>query len=111
MSAQLIAVNLAGPLPVVATFQAPMDGPTAFLFSGSAWSQSSNMLIGVQVLLDGVVIGTSQLFSNGTGEHRALPAQVMVADLQPGEHKIVFQALNGATITDSNDSFSLALLM
>jgi hypothetical protein len=111
MSAMIIAANATGPLPVLATFDAPMDGAVTFLFSGTAWSTNANQLIGVQVLLDGVVIGFSQLYSNSTSEHKALPAQVMVANLQPGKHKIVFQAMNGNTVTDSNDNFSLALLM
>ena len=111
MAAKLIATNVTGPLPVTVTFDAPMDGPTTFLFSGTAWSQTANVPIGVQVLLDGSVIGTSKLYSNSTGEHKTLPAQVMVTDLEPGQHKIVFQALNGNTITDANDNFSLALLM
>lgn len=111
MSAMIIAANLAGPLPLAVTFNAPMDGPTTFLFSGTAWSSQANVLIGVQVVLDGAVIGTSQLYSNSTGEHKTLPVQVLIANLTPGQHKVVFQALNGATVTDLNDNFSLSLLM
>ena len=111
MSATIIASNIAGPLPIAVTFQAPLDGPATFQFSGTAWSTTANVLIGVQVLLDGVVIGTAQLYSNSTSEHKTLPTQVMDAVLQSGQHKIVFQALNANTITDGNDNFSLALLM
>lgn len=111
MSAMIIAANANGPLPVLATFDAPMDGPTTFVFSGTAWSQSANVPIGVEVLLDGVVIGFSQLYSNSTAEHKTLPTQVMVADLEPGKHKIVLRALNANTVTDANDNFSVALLM
>lgn len=111
MSAMIIAANVTGPLPVTVSFDAPMDGPTTFLFSGTAWSTNQNVLIGVQVLLDDAVIGTSQLYSNSTGEHKTLPAQVMVTDLEPGRHKITFQALNANTVSDKNDNFSLALMM
>ena len=111
MAAKLIAVNVPGPLPVTLTFDAPLDGPCTFLFSGTAWSSRANELIGVEVLLDDAVIGTSQLFSNSTNEHKALPSQVMDSNLKMGRRKIVFQALGSNTVTDANDNFSLALMM
>ena len=111
MSSVPIAINVAGPLPVSTSFQAPVDGPTTFVFSGTAWSQATNVPIGVQVLLDGVLIGTATLFSNTTGEHRTLPTQVMLTKLSFGTHKVTFQAMNGSTITDANDNFSLSILL
>ena len=110
MSALIIAANVTGPLPVSVTFQAPLDGPATFLFSGTAWTTNVNVLIGVQVLLDGNVIGTAKMFSNAASEHRTLPTQVMNANLEQGVHKITFQALVG-TVTDANDFFSLSLLI
>jgi hypothetical protein len=110
MTALIIANNLPGPLPITVNFKAPLDGPATFVFSGTAWARVDNVPIAVQVLLDGVVIGTAQLYSNGASEHRTLPTQIMETDLDPGLRTITIQAVDSHTATDSNDNFSVSLL-
>lgn len=106
-----IAGNVAGPLPLNIPFTAPLDGPVTLMFSGTAWSQTANVMIGVNILLDGNLIGTSQLFSNLVAEHKTLPAQLITADLGEGQHTLRIVALNSNTATDFNDNFSVWLLV
>jgi hypothetical protein len=58
-------INEAGPLPVKAQFNAPVDGPALFAVTGTAWSSSEDVLLQMNVQLDGTQIGTAQIFSNG----------------------------------------------
>ena len=106
----VIANNLQGPLPLTIPFTAPIDGPVTLAFSATAWSQTTNTIIGVAVWLDSVLLGTTFIYSNGTGEHRTLPTQFFMPTLMDGPHKITLQAANGATVTDSNDFFSLWII-
>ena len=59
-----------GPLTINATFTAPTDRPACFVVSGSVWSASANQTIGFSVELDGVPIGSAQIFSNAASTHR-----------------------------------------
>jgi hypothetical protein len=106
----VIANNQTGALPVNIKFQAPMDGPVTIAFSGSAWSQANGTVIGVDVLLDGNLLGTALLYSNQGQEHRALPTQFFVTQLSDGTHSITLNPTNSNTITDVNDFFSVWII-
>jgi len=106
----VIANNLTGPLPLDIPFNPPLDGPVTIAFSGSAWASVSNTLIGVDVLLDGALLGTALLYSNQTQEHRTLPTQFFASKLSDGAHTITLRATNANTTSDANDFYSLWII-
>ena len=103
-------IDQPGPLPAKVTFDAPVDGPVVFVVTGSAYSTDTNVPIGFSVSLDGTVIGTASLYSNGNETHRAFPTLFLAIDLAEGNHTCSIQAANGNTVTDSNDPFAVQIL-
>jgi len=61
-----------GPLPIKVNFNAPSDAPSCLVLSGSVWSATAGQVIGVQLELDGKVIGSAAICSNGASTHRAV---------------------------------------
>ncbi|MEO8672600.1 MAG: hypothetical protein ABI411_14875 [Tahibacter sp.] len=107
----VIASNVPGPLPLTLPFNSPLDGPVTFAFSSTAWSNTTpGTTIGVDILLDSVLIGTTVMSSNNPGEHRTLPTQIVGTKITDGPHKITVQAHNANTITDQNDYFSVWII-
>jgi hypothetical protein len=98
-----------GPLPISTSFNAPSDGPACFVLSGSVWSGTANQTIGVTLELDGVVIGSASIFSNGTSTHRAVVPSYIPITLKFGTHKLVIVASNTSTASDLNDRFDVGL--
>lgn len=99
-----------GGLPVSASFSAPLDGPACLVLSGSVWSGTVNQTIGVQLELDGAVIGSALIFSNGTSTHRAVVPSYIPVKLTFGTHKVTLTAATAATTSDLNDLFDLVLI-
>ena len=99
-----------GPLPVTAQFQSPSDGPATLMVTGSVWSGNTNVTIGIQVVLDGQVVGTASIFSNGASTHRSVVPSYIPVELSIGLHKLVLAPLNSVTVSDGNDYFDVALL-
>ena len=98
-----------GPLPIQTSFKAPSDGPTCLVLSGSVWSARANQMIGIQLQLDGKVIGSAEIFSNGASTHRAVVPSYMPVTLAFGQHTLSLVALNSATTSDFNDFFNVTL--
>ena len=99
-----------GGLPISANFSAPSDGPSCILLSGSVWSRTANQMIGVGLELDGKVIGSASIFSNGASTHRAVVPSYIPVTLSFGSHKLTLVPLNSATTSDGNDLFDVVLL-
>ncbi len=98
-----------GPLPIQASFKAPSDGPVYLVLSGSVWSASANQMIGVQLELDGNVIGSASIYSNGASTHRAVVPTYVNVTLPFGQHTITLVPLNSSTTSDANDFFDVIL--
>src|SRR5437879_2168258 len=98
-----------GPLPLHTTFKSPSDGPTCLVLTGSVWSQTPNQLIGIQLQVDGKVVGTAEIFSNGVATHRAVVPSYMPVTLSIGPHTITVLPLNSSTTSDYNDFFDVIL--
>ena len=105
MAIQVI-LNQAGPLPITAAFNAPGDSPMYIEVQGSVWTTTANQMIGIDIALDGQVIGTATIFSNTASTHRTVvPAYVQVK-LTQGQHKLTLSAKSGSTTTsDFNDNY------
>ena len=103
-----VIISQAGPLPLAGTFNAPGDEPMYLEVNGSVWSQSANEMLGIQVSLDGQVIGEAQIFSNGASTHRAVVPTFIQVQLQEGTHKLTLSAASN-TISDYNDLYTAVL--
>jgi hypothetical protein len=99
-----------GPLPIKATFKALSDGPSCFVLSGSVWSPTAGQVIGVQLELDGKVIGSASICSNGATTHRAVVPSYIPVTLTFGQHTLTLLPLNSSTTADQNDFFDVVLL-
>ncbi len=99
-----------GPLPIQAHFSSPTDGHACLVLSGSVWSGTANQLIGVQLELDGKVVGSAAIYSNGVATHRAVVPSYIPVTLTFGQHTLALIPLNSATTSDSNDVFDVTLL-
>jgi hypothetical protein len=110
MATMSLIHQVQGALPHSVTFSAPSDGPACFALSGSVWATAANQMIGITLELDGVAIGSAQIFSNGTSTHRAVVPSYIPVKLAFGQHTISVLPLNAATVSDVNDFFNVLLL-
>ena len=109
MAIQLI-VSQKGPLPIQATFQAIGDQPMYIEVNGSVWTQQANVMIGIEVDLDGKKVGTAYIFSNGTATHRAVVPAYIPIKLKQGQHTLTLKVANSQTVSDFNDYYTTVLL-
>ena len=110
MAVQVIIGNQVGPLPIKASFMAPGDMPMYLEVQGSVWTQTANNLIGIEVAIDGNVVGTANIFSNGSTTHRAVVPVYLPVKLGQGSHTIQLSvAPNTTTVSDLNDRFTAVL--
>ena len=110
MADAIQVVGQKGPLPITTTFQVENDGPTLILLAASAWTQTENVNIGVDLLVDGVAVAWAALFCNPTNQHMALVSVPMPYTFTIGEHTFTLQADNPETVSDSNDFYYVTLL-
>ena len=112
-------INQAGPLPISETFSPEVTGPATIVVSGSVWTKKTNAMIGIEVLLDGNSVGKAQIFSNGPSTHRTVVSEYISISLDsqwsldpptPASYKLTLQPMNGDTIGDKNDQYSVTLL-
>lgn len=99
-----------GPVPQSTTLHSNVLGPAVLYFSASCWMDEPAMG-GISAVLDGNVVGQSQLWFNESASHKALPPMMVPIDLTPGDHQIGFGLVTGNERTDGNDVFTMALLI
>jgi hypothetical protein len=107
MAIQVI-LNESGPLPLTANFNAPGDEFMYLEVNGSVWTQSTDVLIGIVVALDGTVIGYAQLWSNLAATHRAMVPAYIQVQLSQGEHTLTLSAASN-TVSDEHDIYTAVL--
>lgn len=113
----MFTANLSGPLPVTASFPLKSTGPATVTVAGSVWSGQADTMIGIQVSMDGSVLGDAKIFSNAPSTHRAVVATHYDVTLDrawpepgvPPTYQITLNPLNGDTVSDTNDTYSIAL--
>lgn len=110
MALQVIISQQKGPLPVDATFSAVSSAPMYLEVTGSVWTQTANSMTGIQVLMDGTVLGAAQIFSNANATHRAVVAAYFQIQLTQGQHTLTLKPNPGSTtVSDINDFFSAVI--
>ena len=107
MAVQLI-LQQAGPLPITATFNSIGDTPMYLEVNGSVWTQTANVLIGIDIQIDGQAVGKAQIFSNGNTTHRAVVPAYIQVKLGQGPHKLTLAA-SANTVSDFNDRFTAVI--
>jgi hypothetical protein len=98
-----------GPLPLFASFvKHRADTILVATFSGSGYSELQSPAPSVIELdIDDVGVGSSQLYINNAGEHLAYPTQqVVVKGISAGTHTV---SLIGIALDDANDRFSVTI--
>jgi len=107
----MILLDVQGPFPASATFEAPADGSVMFVLSGTAWTQQASCEIGLNLVLDGYDIGNPAMcWANENAVHQAMRVTFIPFDnLTPGSHTIEVVPAFGTTITDTNDYVQVAL--
>jgi hypothetical protein len=104
-----VLLSQKGPLPITVNFNAVGDSPMYLEVNGSVWTQSANNMIGIQIALDGNVLGTANIFSNAAATHRAVVPAYLPIKLQQGQHTLTLSAAAGTTVSDFNDFFTAVI--
>jgi len=107
MAVQLI-LQQAGPLPITATFNAIGDSEMYLEVNGSVWTQTTNVMTGIVIQIDGQTVGKALIYSNGSSTHRAVVPAYIPVTLGPGPHKLTLSA-GPNTVSDSNDNFTAVI--
>ena len=108
MSVTESLINAPGPLPITSPFTAEGEGPVIFFVAGSAWANDGGAKIGINVLLDGELLGVCVVYTNEGWSHKTLVPMFLPAKLTQGEHTLTLEAFPG-TNTDVNDFFTVTL--
>jgi hypothetical protein len=103
-------INQVGPLPIKASFNAPLDGPALLVVTSSLWTTQTNTMMQLNVGLDGTQVATGQMFSNASSTHRVLPTLFIGCSLSYGQHTLTLTLAGSGVTSDYNDSFSAAIL-
>jgi hypothetical protein len=101
-----IATNKQGPLPLTIPFTSPVVGPASLAIAGTVWTKTAGQTIGIEVLMNGAVIGIMQICANQASVHLALPTAFFNAKFPSQSATLTIQALNPNTTSDFNDYFS-----
>ncbi|HEY2963634.1 MAG TPA: hypothetical protein VGJ37_14520 [Pyrinomonadaceae bacterium] len=107
MAVQMI-LSQAGPLPITATFNSIGDSPMYLEVNGSVWTQSVNVMTGIDIQIDGQPVGTAKIFSNGNATHRAVVPLYIQVKLAQGPHKLTLSASSN-TVSDLNDFYTAVI--
>ena len=103
-------LNQAGPLPITASFNAPGDSPMYIEVQGSVWTTTANQMIGIDIALDGTVVGTAKIFSNGASTHRTVVPVYIPVKLTQGQHKLTLSNQSGSTTTSDFNDWYVAVI-
>jgi len=103
-----VIINQQGPLPIKELFNSPGDEPVVLEVNGSVWTQSPNTMIGIQVWIDGNVVGKAQIFSNTATTHRTVVPAYIQLQLPFGQHTIALTPFPG-TVSDVNDFYTAVI--
>jgi hypothetical protein len=103
--------SVPGPLPLTTTYTS-QGGALLFYMSGSAWCMAGGQPIGINLVVDGNVVGTAKVFTNEGWSHKSLVANgIVVKGLPAGTHKVqITQTWSSLERTDYNDYFDLTVV-
>lgn len=103
-------------LPYSFDYTPHVDEPVLLSFSGTAWTGKANAKIGLELVINGTVVTSANIFSNSPSQHRALhagitsytfPVVVNPSDGTINPVSITIRAIGGTNF-DSNDYVTVA---
>ena len=101
-----------GPLPLT-THYTSLGGALMFNLSGSVWCLAGGRTVGIDLLVDGHVVGTEKLYTNEGWSHKVLVGNgFVVKGLPAGTHEVKIRMItdNDLERTDFNDYFNLTVV-
>lgn len=104
-----VVIDQAGPLPIQTTIQWPSTTSVLIAVSGSAFAQKPNTPLGVKLTIKDNW-DTIQIYANQAGTHMAFPTGFFAKNGAFGEVTLTLSAVDGNTVTDANDHFTVALI-
>lgn len=107
MSVQQLFFQKCYAFPFTIPFQTAVVGSSLLYVSASAFSSTPNSRIGVNVALDGTLLGTLNLFANEANSHKTLVS--MLFSLSIGDkatHEITCSPATPNTRCDQNDTIN-----
>ena len=111
MANVLVIFDGNGALPQQTTFKSVTDGPVVFVISGTAWTKNAATLLGIDLYIDDAAIGGAVGYANNNSYHQTLrTTYIPFSGLTIGEHTIMLQASNPATVTDVNDYYQVVMI-
>jgi hypothetical protein len=100
-----------GPLPLTTTYES-QGGSLMFILSGSAWSTINWITLGVNLSIDGTVIGSAKASINEPYSHHTVVSNgIVLQNLPAGKHviKLTPYTTTGEQ-TDTNDYYDLTVI-
>ncbi len=99
-------------LPFSKTFNPGIEGPVAFFLSASMSSTAANTTAGINFYLDSTdnLLGSLRVYCDVANAHRTAEPMIVSANLTFGEHTLIVQAMNDATVVDGDDSLFVEML-
>ena len=99
--------NQPGPLPLARNFSAN-GGVVLLRVAGSGFAHAPG-IVGMDVEVNGTVVGDVKVFTNEHGSHKSFVARTLVAGPLPAaNHSVILRARPG-TQTDFNDFFCVTI--
>ena len=77
---------------------------------GSVWTTTANQMIGIQIAVDGNVVGIANVFSNTASTHRPVVPVYLPVKLGQGSHTLELSVAPGTTTTSDFNDFYTAVL-
>lgn len=106
-----VLLDQSGPLQITLKFDSEIEGPVAFLLTGTAFTTAAPTMIAFVLVLDGQIIGKAALYANLNLNHQALRTTMIPFDnMTIGTHTLVISANNINTKTDFNDYFQVTMI-
>jgi hypothetical protein len=98
-----------GPLPLKTSVNIQSNMPAVVTMSGSVWSNATQQLIGIALLIDGNVVGMATVFANSASMHLSVVPIEFAYTFTIGSHEFVLNPLNNATTSDKNDTYCVTV--
>jgi hypothetical protein len=105
---QILINNTVGPLPLSRNGFYTAGSTQVLQVSGSAWTNNPGW-IGVNIWIDGAIVGVLRGFTNEAASHKTLVEQPVILHLTPGPHNLELAPTGSTTLTDLNDHFNVLL--
>lgn len=103
-----VLTNAQGPMPLRGNSFRSDGGTLILTASGSGYVDNAGLILGMNVLVDGAVVGTCKGYANQAGVHMPFVPIAVELRVRHGNHVIEVKPLSN-TRTDNNDFFNVTI--